>query len=75
MMCAWFVCSPPPTQGSITDTLQALQAYSRAVPEVTYVDLEKVFRQTNLNTFLIATVSGRLINLILFSHYLGERVA
>lgn len=37
-------------------TSKALQVYSKAVPDATFVDIEKKLREENFNIFLIALV-------------------
>jgi len=38
--------------------LQAVKVYSKALPTTTYEELEQGFRVNNMNTYLIASVSG-----------------
>ena len=37
---------------------QAIKVYSKAIPQTTYEQLERAFRTNNMNTYLIAFVSG-----------------
>lgn len=40
----------------LTRPLKALQVYSKAVPDASFVDIEKKLREENFNIFLIALV-------------------
>ena len=55
---AWAMLTQASEERDITDFKEAVQILSKAIPEMTYVDLEKECRKREFTVYLIATVSA-----------------